>query len=1055
MGSALSQVENINRQYIKQGVEKKEQAQEQLVSSALNIGATISKYMVNNAVNKELRQMQQDFAEFSNSDKMFYDEDGNYVTDPSQISANYNNWVNKRLEGVNGFIREGVSSAWKANDSSYFNSAIANGMKIIDQNRANAASEYMDIALTTNYDGQDTEEAISMIRSDSDYDLSRCFTEDQNVDLKTWLDENGLDNATGLRMVQFAKGLKDLGYSDAQIRQTMNSSRSTFAIQTLSDNAIGAFNDELNGNYNIDGYWQQLNEFISNNEIPRLGRKLTDDERISVLKSIMQKASTIESAYKEDQNNKYREMITALNGYESNGGITTSDKFNEMSRQFGFNVNTLSNESRQTLDIELRKNDLIAKQIPFFDSIQGLPEEELLTKIADYVQTLTPEESLMLDDMYKLDDTGFNPITSQEFINSKKYNISPLVDTASGKYYSRSEVDAVNAKNEQLQAEEETKAIETNERNLFIENIDLAAEYYVATNNDDMKSRIIKRIVDSRYNDIMYAIPSDMTPEEAPSTMTGIYEEEYAKMMSRYGIEDTEIPPLKDYSINGVLSALASKQYDIESHTLLLLKEKYGKDKIPERGDLTGDSYIEGQRDNLIFDLPTAEGFHREAEKGNTNQEGYLRMTRTEAEWKIVTAASNKDMSTMASWLWNTRKDYTKSDYDYLYDLVNNPLNILDNYGIDVEKTRNNILKSFNYSTDNTFAMTGLNSKILEYVHNNIESLKDHAITQSQFEDDIRNIASNYLIDESFLNSKESTDFVNTITKKSDPEDTLENVYTNTLNKYKKGIIEFPSNIITENVNRYIDYNTSLTSSMENTAKDNKSQKMVSNLIYADSGLFDKGTLSNSEKTLTALAIAMSAEGYDVAYYDAFETNDEKKESIEDSIIQMYSGLDTYTKSKIYREMQYVICYTSDAKKVIDSSDGRVVALQNGKILLSDGEVSFEGHGKSRAAYIIDYDNPSNSINIDKTNVKAITEYFNKLVKNTANHTAGDYQGYDPRGRNSALDDAINLYVFNNSDLQDRLDLLKKQFPNMEWTTKPNSKTGLPELVIDLEGKKK
>lgn len=1037
MGSALSQIESIGLENrINQRNEERQQI-ETAIDSATKLAIQVSNGLINDATNKELRKMQQDYAEYASTDEMFKDADGNYVTDPSQIMDNYNNWVDNRLQEVNGFIRGNVSSAWKNNDTSYYSSAISSGMKMIDQNRQNAANELYNVALTTNYDGQDVAEQIKIITTGSDISqVTRAFTVDSNADLATILTDTGRDNNIGLRQVQYAKGLLDLGYSVPQVRQAITDSTPAFAYQTFYDNLQGAYIDELNGGYNIDGFWNQTNEYLANNELPGLGRKLNQQEINSVIKTAKANVQTIRSAYDSEQEDiRYNKFYPMVSEYENiSGNITTTQKLEEFAKQSGLNLNALDPSTSQAIRQQAKYNDTISSLTAVVASVQGDSPEVATKKMMAAASTMPDEAKDILRNSFTIDpDTGaIRQMTPDEFSKLNRETIGIYtIKTSSG---NQSSSKTINAADASAMIEENKELYD------YTYNMDMVSSFIYGATNDTYKAIYSKVWYDDVSHEIAknnaYMIPVDATDEEIGSYWKDNYERIYTETMNHYGLENFTIKEPEKYTLEDIENRIATDVYDYREEWALAGKDKYYNKKLYGSERKFSEVYQEYE-DELAFRTPTYNGYHAEAR--NDIQQAELDNAFHDLKWEII--SEGKDSSTVAEYLYQAKPYITEKQAKELNALASDNTGILKEvFGkdYDLDSAIKGILKSStSLDTGNIHITNAMKGLIGDYVTDNAEALRDKRISPEVFNKEIRNIVTNSMTKATFTNGDARK--LNSELAKDEAKGikSLKNIRNDTLSRNATGVYD-ADDYTMHAVNSVLEGSTTRYSSADGIGQVENKERLVNTLMSANIGgkaSFKKNTISEEDYALAEFNVALATFGYPIEY-DPF-ADDLVKEEQRSNMMEYYSNLSSSDKGMVVNAYKYTISQIDNMRTAYTYlADNDAISLHNGKMYNDRGnEIFFDGTGKNRKLYA-NINGTSQDVDLKNSNTKDVELMVDSMLQDF-------YSNIDVAREFGNTEDgwyAYVSYVISNSPYhKDKFDGLKKLYPTATLTISKKS----------------
>lgn len=429
----LSEAERLNVQAKNQAIEEDRQSKESLINNVLQIGTDITKSLINDQANKAINNMQAEYAEYSASDKAFKDENGNYITDFEQVKANYNKWVNEKIESINPALQYQVRKSWDSVNATHLGNLATRTNSILNEQRKANVTEAYNMALTANYDGIDIEEGVGNILMDKEYDVSKFLG---FLDGGTWqekLKNNGLSTGAGLRLIQYGKALKDYGYEDYDISNALQNARVSFVMADIKQTALGTYSEMLNGSYDESAYWEDLNKLLKQ-EIPGIGRPLTWEERNSFLTELKADAKTTKAAYDEkNESTFYNDFIPWAQAYEDNGGMFTTANGMKALSEHGVNYNALSSGDRSKLAIAWQRNDSIEALAKYGEQLQGLSPEEAREKVKEIGSSMSSKDRESLSYFFKTDKTGKNIVvkTTQEFSRDLRTVIAPYSTSVS------------------------------------------------------------------------------------------------------------------------------------------------------------------------------------------------------------------------------------------------------------------------------------------------------------------------------------------------------------------------------------------------------------------------------------------------------------------------------------------------------------------------------------------------------------------------------------------------------------------------------------------------
>ncbi len=411
--SQLSQAEAFNRQYKLESDEKRAEMQNNLIDQALNIGASISSSIINQKASDAFSQLQQDFDDYNRSGRFFEDNDGNPVTSADQVTANFDNWFNEKIASINPLYRDKVSRQWESQRLNNRTSIATKGIEILEARKAQSVDDAFKQIKTTTYQiGDDT---IESILAGSDYDSSLWF-DSSNTNISEVLKENGLYNQVGFQLLDLGKRMKDLGYKDYQIAETLKANRETLASHNFIIEATNDYMDSFKRGENTEDALLAISYRLRNG-IDYFGRGLDDTERASLMKRLENEINITKNAYVSEQNTIYNEnVLPAIYSMQDvNGAINKEEAF-AIFDDAGFNFNILSTDKKTALNRAFDWNssvDKVASLIPQYENAKT--EEDRASIIAS--ANLSPRELELWGYRYKINDDGTTTIKSpEEFI---------------------------------------------------------------------------------------------------------------------------------------------------------------------------------------------------------------------------------------------------------------------------------------------------------------------------------------------------------------------------------------------------------------------------------------------------------------------------------------------------------------------------------------------------------------------------------------------------------------------------------------------------------------
>ncbi len=402
-----------------EGIDRKEQAIQGVIDSAFKIVTDLGKAISNDAANKAYSKMQEEYAQYSASGEALKNADGS-PADMDQVKANYNSWVESKLDEVNPLIRGKVRDSWNSNRASHMGNLATRSISLLNEQRQQSANESYARALTSSYEGADVAEQASLITQGGDYDLDGMLS---FLDGNTWqekLGNAGLYNDSGLKMIQYGKELTDLGYSPYDVSNSLKNSRQTFVMSSVEQTVRGSYMDMLKTTGDEASFWKETHDFISG-DIPGMGRKLTSDEATAYAKRLKELVSIDKAALVEQNNKAYGSFTSAAIAYTGQGGIMDSEWIGNALEENGVYKSLLSDDAKQALIDIGKKNDAVIEYSSLVERLNGVSSiSEQSRIIKDFTKGLTYDDMAAFSslDLYTVENNKARVRTVEEYYNA-------------------------------------------------------------------------------------------------------------------------------------------------------------------------------------------------------------------------------------------------------------------------------------------------------------------------------------------------------------------------------------------------------------------------------------------------------------------------------------------------------------------------------------------------------------------------------------------------------------------------------------------------------------
>lgn len=402
-----------------EGIDRKEQAIQGVIDGAFKIATELTQAISNNATNKAYAKMQEEYAIYSASGEALKNADGS-PADVEQVKANYDNWVENKLNEINPLIRGNVRKSWNSNRGTHMGNLAAKSIEYANAQRQQSANESYTRAMTASFEGQSVQEQVSMITAGGDYDLEGMLSFLPGDTWQEKLTNAGLDNDVGLKMIQYGTDLTRLGYSPYDVSNSLKNARNSFVMSSVEQTVRGDYLSELKTSGNEAAFWKSTQEFLAG-DIPGMDRRLTVDEQVAYIKRAKELASVDKAALIEENNNNYASYTAAAVAYTNTGGIMDSEWIEDNLKEHNVYTSLLPSDTKQALNDIGYKNDAVIKHLDFVESLNGVSSiSEQKEMIKSYTKTLTNKDLAVFEslDLFTLDNNKARVRTAKEYVNA-------------------------------------------------------------------------------------------------------------------------------------------------------------------------------------------------------------------------------------------------------------------------------------------------------------------------------------------------------------------------------------------------------------------------------------------------------------------------------------------------------------------------------------------------------------------------------------------------------------------------------------------------------------